>query len=362
MDAAGLGIERGLALLVMADRFIMKDSRLLGIQDTLELFTGRQYFENVYISGYTDFIFGTNNTTLFNKCTIHVIDTSKDDSGTAGYITAFKGSNKGASDAIVYGAIFYDCDFTADAGVSAGKTAIGRTWGAYAAVAVINSDLGGHISVDAYDSSNNKNKRYISMNGIHPTDSTVQFVEYGNTGAGAITAAVAGMKMLTQEQAALYTDISVIFGKTNGKVNWLDAWDPTSTEEQVDDRTYYYFNGQTGSSGTCYTYSGNTQGAAGTLGNIAIDATASGAKVTARSSDTQINAGATLTFNVSAGTLVTINFYPSYGNCDINGTAYTSATDVELYFAADTTVVITATATSYLYSIIINPGEAAPAA
>ena len=38
MDAAGLGIERGLALLVQADRFVMKNSRLLGIQDTLELF------------------------------------------------------------------------------------------------------------------------------------------------------------------------------------------------------------------------------------------------------------------------------------------------------------------------------------
>ena len=186
MDEAKLAIERGLALLVQADRFIMKNSGLLGIQDTLELFTGRQYFENVFISGYTDFIFGTNNTTYFKNCTIHVIDTVKDDQGTAGSLTAFKGSNKGASDSIVYGAIFDECKFTADEGVMAGKTAIGRTWGAHAAVAVINSELGGHISVDGYDKSENKNKRYISMNGIHPTDETVQFVEYHNTGAGAI--------------------------------------------------------------------------------------------------------------------------------------------------------------------------------
>ena len=51
MDLHGLEIERGLALLVMGDRFIMRNSILLGIQDTLELFTGRQLFENVYISG-----------------------------------------------------------------------------------------------------------------------------------------------------------------------------------------------------------------------------------------------------------------------------------------------------------------------
>ena len=50
----------------------------------------------------------------------------------------------------------------------------------------------------------NKNKRYISMNGIHPTDETVQFVEYNNTGAGAITEAVAGMRMLTAKEAANY--------------------------------------------------------------------------------------------------------------------------------------------------------------
>ena len=140
----------------------MKDSRLLGIQDTLELFTGRQYFENTFISGYTDFVFGTNNTTYFKNCTIHVIDTVKDDQGTAGYITAFKGSNKGESDAITYGAIFDGCKFTADEGVTEGCTAIGRPWGAYAAVAVINSELGGHISVKGFTGA--KNERYVSMN------------------------------------------------------------------------------------------------------------------------------------------------------------------------------------------------------
>ncbi|MBQ7390675.1 MAG: bacterial Ig-like domain-containing protein [Clostridia bacterium] len=358
MDAAGLEIERGLALLVQADRFIMKDSALLGIQDTLELFTGRQYFENVFISGYTDFIFGTNNTTLFNNCTIHVIDTSKDDKGTAGYLTAFKGSNKGSADAITYGAIFYKCDFTADEGVSAGKTAIGRTWGAYAAVAVIESKLGGHISIDGYDSANNKNKRYISMNGIHPTDSTVQFVEYGNTGAGAISEAVAGMKMLTAEEAAKYTNIEVIFGKTNGGVSYLDAWNPASTEIVEDDRTYYYFNGQTGSTGTSYTYDQNIQGATGTFGGITIDATTG--KVTARDSDTQINAGAKLIFNVEAGTLVTVISYPGYGYYTLNGVAHNANDTFSMYFAEDTEVVLEATASAYIYQIIINPDEDAP--
>ena len=360
MDEAGLEIERALALLVQADKFVMKDSALLGIQDTLELFTGRQYFENVFISGYTDFIFGTNNTTLFKNCTIHVVDTSKDDKGTAGYLTAFKGSNKGAADAITYGAIFYQCNFTADEGVSEGKTAIGRTWGAYAAVAVIESELGGHISTDGYDSANNKNKRYISMNGVHPTDETVQFVEYANTGAGAITEAVAGMKMLTAEEAALYTDIATIFGTTNRNVSYLDAWDPSSTEIVEDDRTYYYFNGQTGTTGTSYTYDQEIQGATGTFGDIFIDATTG--KVNVRSSDTQINAGAKLIFNVEGGTLVTVISYPGYGYYTINGVAHNANDTFSMYFAEDTEVVIEATATAYLYQIIINPDEEAPQA
>ena len=360
MDAAGLEIERGLALLVQADRFVMKNSRLLGIQDTLELFTGRQYFENVYISGYTDFIFGTNNVTLFKGCTIHVIDTIKDDKGTAGYITAFKGSNKGENDAIVYGAIFDGCKFTADEGVTLGCTAIGRTWGAYAAVAIMNSELGGHISTAGYNPSNNKNTRYISMNGIHPTDETVQFVEYNNTGAGAITEPVAGMRFLTDEEAALYVDFATIFGTTNGKVTFLDPWNPDSTEIVSDDRTYYYFNGVEGTSGVSYTYMENVQGTTLEWHGLVIDATTG--KLTARGSDAQFNQGAKIIFSVEAGTLVTVISYPGYGYYTINGIAHNANDTFSVYFAEASEVVIEATSTSYILQLIINPGEEAPVA
>ena len=364
MDAAGLGIERGLALLVQADRFIMRDSALLGIQDTLELFTGRQYFENVYISGYTDFIFGTNNTTLFKNCTIHVIDTVKDDGGTAGYLTAFKGSNKGASDAITYGAIFYQCKFTADEGVMEGKTAIGRTWGAYAAVAIIESELGGHISLDGYDSANNKNKRYISMNGVHPTDETVQFVEYGNTGAGALTEAVAGMKMLTAEEAALYHDVATIFGKNNRGVSWLDAWDPAVTEIVLDDRTYYNFD-QTTSEGTSHTFDTTTTIASGsTLEWAGLLISAENGKVAWNSNANALNmkAGAFIKFTVPAGTEVTVVTYPNYNYFTLNGVGTASANMLSQYYAEETEVTLLSTGDLYIYQIIINPDEEAPAA
>ena len=365
MDAAGLGIERGLALLVQADRFVMKNSKLLGIQDTLELFTGRQYFENVFISGYTDFIFGTNNTTYFKNCTIHVIDTEKDDKGTAGYLTAFKGSNKGANDAIVYGAIFDQCKFTADEGVTAGCTAIGRTWGAYAAVAVINSELGGHISVKGYDSSNNKNTRYISMNGIHPTDSTVQFVEYNNTGAGAITEAVAGMRFLTAEEAALYADFATIFGTINGGVSYLDPWNPASTEIVVDDRDYYYFNGSSSSSGTSHTFDTTTTIAKGSTlewDGLLISAENGNVAWNSNANSLNMKAGAFIKFSVKAGTSVTVETYPNYNYFTLNGVATASANMLTQYYAEDTEVTILSTGDLYIYSIIINPNEEAPVA
>ena len=365
MDEAGLAIERGLALLVQADRFVMKNSKLLGIQDTLELFTGRQLFENVYISGYTDFIFGTNNVTYFKNCTIHVIDTEKDDKGTAGYITAFKGSNKGATDAIVYGAIFDGCKFTADEGVTPGCTAIGRTWGAHAAVAVINSELGGHISVRGYDPSNNKNTRYISMNGIHPTDSTVQFVEFNNTGDGAITEAVAGMRFLTAEEAALYADFATIFGTNNGKVSFLDPWNPESTEIIVDDRDYYYFNGSASDSGTSHTFDTTTSIANGTThewDGLIISAENGRVAWNQNANALNMKAGAFIKFNVPAGSTVTVETYPNYNFFTLNGVGTASANMLSQYYAEATEVIILSTGDLYIYSIIINPGEEAPAA
>ncbi|MGM9970299.1 MAG: pectinesterase family protein [Anaeroplasma sp.] len=131
--------HRALAILIQADKFIMDDCKLLGMQDTIELFTGRQLIKNTYICGTTDFIFGTNNTTLFEGCTIEV--KASEDRKSGGYVTAFKGANKGESDSVTYGAIFNACTFTAEADVPKGSVAIARPWGIYSAVAVLNSTL-----------------------------------------------------------------------------------------------------------------------------------------------------------------------------------------------------------------------------
>lgn len=64
-------VGQGVALHVDGDRFVIKNCNLLGNQDTLLTAndSSRQYYDNCFIEGTTDFIFG-NATAVFNKCTI----------------------------------------------------------------------------------------------------------------------------------------------------------------------------------------------------------------------------------------------------------------------------------------------------
>lgn len=211
--------KRALAMLVQADKVTVENCALLGFQDTLELFTGRQYFENCLIVGSTDFIFGTNSVTYFHKCEIRNLLNGSN----GGYVTAFKGNNKGKGiDDITYGAIFDDCDFTAEDGVPEGKASLGRAWGANAAVMVMNSRLGAHISLSA---ATNAGGRYISMGNGDPKDAN--FTEYNNTGAGALTESLTTVTLLDATAAANYNNLAFIFGtNANAKVTFTEAWNP----------------------------------------------------------------------------------------------------------------------------------------
>ena len=264
------GEHRALAILVQADKFIMDDCDLYGYQDTLELYKGRQVIQNSLITGATDFIFGSNNTTYFANCEIRTVQ-SEDSSGktteSGGYITAFKGCSSGAADAVEYGAIFDGCNFTCDAGVlkkgdtnkdgetaTTGNTAIARPWGLYAKVAVINSHLGGHISTASAATKNadgkwgaaiSQNARYVKMSSNEPTASTLKFAEFNNDGDGAVNeteaANIAGLTFLTSTEAAKYSDMKVIFATPNGSVTYDDSWlgtlvkDTTITVSTPDD-------------------------------------------------------------------------------------------------------------------------------
>ena len=64
-----------------------------------------------------------------------------------------------------------------------------------------------------------------------PTDTNVKFVEYNNSGDGAIADAVNGMTLLDASKAANYSNINTVFGKSNGVVSYSSDWNPIAIDK-----------------------------------------------------------------------------------------------------------------------------------
>ncbi len=338
--------HRALALLVQADMVRLTNVALLGYQDTVEFFTGRHLLDGCYISGATDYIFGTNGTTFIQNSIIHTVYNGSNTQG--GYVNAFKGQNTDSSDAVKYGCIYDGCTFEADSAVANGIIALGRPWTASSSVMIMNSTISAKYSTTPTASSSVG--RYCDWNSSILA-SNAKFYEYNNNGDGAINASITGCTVLTDAtEAAKYNNLDIIFGKTNGKVKYDNVWDGT-TKPIVNTNVYYYFDGTATTSGYTFTTNDNVNGTTGTFGNMTIDAT--NGKLEARSNDTQMNAGTIITFTVTKASTVTITFNHYQEAYTVNGVASTDGVysiDVE----ANTTITFVATATSYLKSIIIS--------
>lgn len=185
-NAARLG--QAVALHTEGDRLMFINCRFLGNQDTI--YTGaagtRLHFQDCYIEGTTDFIFGPS-TALFEGCVIH----SKSNS----YVTA---ASTPAN--IEVGYVFKNCKLTADASVE--KVYLGRPWRPYAATVFINCELGKHICPAGWENWRNPEN-----------EKTARYAEYGSTGEGASTEGrVKWAKQLTKKEAAKYDDMKYVFG------------------------------------------------------------------------------------------------------------------------------------------------------
>lgn len=128
---------QAVALHVGGDRFMMKNSKILGCQDTLYAATdhSRQYYENCYIEGTTDFIFGQA-IAVFKNCEIKSLANS--------YITAAATSKDNQ-----YGFVFIDCHLTAKEGIS--KVYLGRPWRPFAKTVFINTTMESHILPEGWN-------------------------------------------------------------------------------------------------------------------------------------------------------------------------------------------------------------------
>lgn len=155
-------VGQAVACFVSGDKVIFRNCHFLGNQDTLYNFGKhcRQYFENCYIEGTVDFIFGSS-TAVFNRCTIHSLS--------KGYLTAPSTPQDEA-----YGYVFIDCRLTAADGVE--KVYLARPWRPYGKSVFIHCEMDDHILPVGWHNWNKKE-----------AEKTCFFAEYENTGAGAAT-------------------------------------------------------------------------------------------------------------------------------------------------------------------------------
>jgi pectinesterase len=184
-------LGQAVAVHVDGDRAVFRRCRLLGNQDTLLTANqeSRQYYEECYIEGTTDFIFGPA-TAWFERCHIH----SKKNS----YITAAS-----TVEGHQYGYVFNHCRLTAAEGIT--KVYLGRPWRPFAATVFLNCEMGSHIVPEGW---HNWDKT--------SNEQTARYAEYHSTGPGANPSArVSWSRQLTRREAKTYT-ISKIFARHDG--------------------------------------------------------------------------------------------------------------------------------------------------
>ncbi|KDN54232.1 pectinesterase family protein [Flavobacterium seoulense] len=174
---------QAVSLHVKGTRFAIKNSRILGCQDTL-LTDGDgtyQYYENCYIDGTTDFIFGPA-TAVFENCIIN----SKKDS----YITAAS-----TPENLEFGYVFLNCKLIADANVT--KVFLGRPWRPFAKTVFLGCNLGSHILLEGWNP-------WVDERFPDKTKTTY-YAEYKNKGKGSKTnKRVAWSHQLSKEEAKKY--------------------------------------------------------------------------------------------------------------------------------------------------------------
>jgi pectinesterase len=190
-NAAG-PVGQALALRIDGDRIVVRNSRLLGWQDTLFVNRGRQYFEDSLIAGHVDFIFG-GATAFFERCRLHVWQN--------GYLTAASTPPEQP-----FGFVFANGSITGDTDV---KAYLGRPWRDYAQVTFLNTEMSDVIRPVGWHNWDRPER-----------EKTARYAEFGSRGGGAPAAGarVSWAKALSRAEAAAMSVDRVLSG--------TDGWDP----------------------------------------------------------------------------------------------------------------------------------------
>lgn len=193
--------SQAVAVLAEADRVVFKHCRFLGWQDTLYAKNGRQFYEDCYIEGHVDFIFGQA-AAVFENCEIR----SKGD----GYIAA---PMRFAADE-PSGFVFNKCRLIG-ANTKNGVY-LGRPWRDYGRTVFLETEMGAHIRPEGWS------------NWLPEREKTAYFAEYKSSGKGAnISARVKWSHQLTETEAKGFSTESFLKGRDN--------WDPkTATDKWLE--------------------------------------------------------------------------------------------------------------------------------
>ena len=215
----GRGVGQAVAVLVAGDCVVFRRCKFLGHQDTLyaygrksdpktpeavaaaktqripENMQSRQYYEDCYIAGTVDYIFGWA-TAYFNRCELHCLGD--------GYVTA-AATPQGQT----YGYVFNECHITAEPGV---QTYLGRPWRHYAQTVFVNCTMDECVRPQGWQTWPNKE---TGADG----SATAFYAEYNSKGAGAQPKQrVAWSKQLTSNMAERFNAAEVLKG--------YDNWNP----------------------------------------------------------------------------------------------------------------------------------------
>lgn len=184
-------VGQAVALHTTGDKIHVVNCRILGNQDTLYASgrNARNLFDNCYVEGTVDFIFGAA-TALFRNCHIHALAN--------GYLTA---ASTAADNPVGY--VFHKCKVTASPEVT--KEYLGRPWRPYASTFFIECELPEQIAPEGWHNWGNA-----------ANEKTARYGEYRCTGKGAENLnRAAWTTPVSEEEAARLTDPDVIFSKSS---------------------------------------------------------------------------------------------------------------------------------------------------
>ncbi len=190
-NSAG-AVGQALAIRVDGDRAVFRNCRFLGWQDTILLNRGRQYFENCYICGHVDFIFGAA-TAFFDQCGIQCLGD--------GYIAA---ASTPADQP--YGFVFSHCTITGNPPEA--RAYLGRPWRVHASTLFLNTEMSEVVQPEGW---NDWKKPEAHQ--------TARYAEFDSTGPGGSSKLRANWaRQLTAAEAAGITLEKVLGGP--------DGWNP----------------------------------------------------------------------------------------------------------------------------------------